>query len=154
MSNNIRTQMWQAMAKSPYVMIALDGNSPQSEPMRAQLDKDAHGCFWFYTTVSNRIANGGPATAQFASKDHKVFACIRGTLTQETDPTIIDKYWSNQVAAWYENGKQDKSLRMMRFDLGEAEVWQVDGDFSGLVKLMIGKKVEPSEMGDHHKFNL
>lgn len=154
MSTNIRTQMWKAMADSPYVMLSLNNESQHAEPMRAQLDEDAHGHFWFYTTNTNRVAKGGQAMAQFASKDHKVFACICGTLIEETDADIIDKYWSKQVSAWYKDGRQDKSLKMLRFELSDAEVWKVDAELSGLVKLMIGKKVDPSEMGDHAKIPL
>lgn len=154
MSTNIRTEMWEAMATSPYVMLSLNAESQHAEPMRAQLDKDAHGHFWFYTNKTNRVAKGGQAMAQFSSKDHKLFACICGTLIEETDPEIIDKYWSKQVSAWYEDGRQDESLMMLRFELADAEVWQVDPDVTGLVKLMFGKKVKPSEMGQHTKIPL
>lgn len=154
MSNDIQKTMWQAMDESPYLMISLNSNSGHSEPMRAQLDKDASGKFWFYTTKSNRIASGGEAMAQFVSKDHKVFACISGTLVHEQDQSIIDKYWSKQVEAWYEDGKDDSSLKMMRFELGDAEVWNVDPSITGLIKLSTGATLKPEQMGDHKVVDL
>ena len=153
MSSTITQEMWQAMSDSPYLMISLMNASGHSEPMRAQLDKDANGHFWFYTTKTNRIAAGGHAMAQFVSKGHKLFACISGDLVEETRQDIIDKYWSNGVEAWYENGKQDASLKMMRFNLVDAEVWSVDPSIKGMFKIATGKTVDPDEMGDHGKIN-
>jgi general stress protein 26 len=141
--------MWEAMADSPYVMISLDGSDDHSEPMRAQLDKDADGHFWFYTTKTNRIAAGGTAMAQFVGVDHKLFACIAGTLVEETNQQIIDKYWSKPVEAWYEDGKTDDSLKMMRFELSNAEVWLADPSVVGMVKLASGTTLKPDEMGEH-----
>ncbi|WJG08933.1 pyridoxamine 5'-phosphate oxidase family protein [Aliiglaciecola sp. LCG003] len=153
MSKKLTQIMWKAMADSPYVMVALTGRVEHSEPMRAQLDEDANDCFWFYTTKTNRIAPGGKAMIQFVSKDHKVFACIKGSLSHETDPAIIDKYWSRQVEAWYEDGKKDDSLKMMRFDLVDAEIWEVDPDLTGMLKLATGVTISPDEMGSREKVN-
>src|SRR3546814_12340173 len=80
-------------------------------PMNAQLDKDAHGAFWFFTASDNRLAAGGPAMAQFAAKGHALFACISGTLVSESDRTVLDKLWSTSTAAWYEGGKRPEERR-------------------------------------------
>ncbi len=154
MSSDIRTTMWKAMADSPNVMVSLTANDEHAEPMHAQLDKDADSEFWFYTTKDNRIAQGGKAMVHFAAKGHDVFACIRGTLVEETREEIIDKYWSKQVAAWYDEGRKDPSMMMLRFELDDAEIWDVDASFKGMFKLMTGKTVDPEEMGDHDKVNL
>lgn len=154
MSHDIREKMWKAMADSPIVMLGLTDSNEHREPMHAQLDKDANSAFWFYTTKTNRNAAGGKAMAQFASKDHKVFACIAGTLVEETDPDIIDKYWSKHVSAWYKDGRKDATLKMLRFDLDEAEIWEADADFSAKVSVTFGGKVKPEEMGEHDKVKL
>ena len=154
MSTDIRTKMWKAMADSPNVMLSLTGSDAPSEPMRAQLDKDADSEFWFYTTDSNRVASGGKAMVHFSSKGHDLYACIRGTLVQETRDEIIDKYWSNPVEAWYEKGKEDPSLRMMRFELDDAEIWEADPSFKGMFKMMSGKDIKPEELGEHDKVKL
>lgn len=148
MSDDIVKKMWKAMADSPFVMVRLENEHQHSEPMHAQLDKDADDCFWFYTTNGNRIAQGGKAMVNFVAKDHKLFACLSGTLSAVSDESVIDKYWSKKVEAWYADGKDDKDMLMLRFDLDEAEVWSVDPDVSGLIKLATGATVDPDEMGD------
>jgi len=151
MSERIVKEMWESMDASPNLMVSLVDSAGHHEPMRAQLDKDANDEFWFYTTKTNRIAPGGEAMVQFVSKDHKMFACISGTLVAETDPSIIEKYWSKQVDAWYEEGKDDPNLLMMKFKLNDAEIWSVDPSLKGMFKLMTGSNVKPTEMGDHTK---
>lgn len=154
MTDSIRKKMWEAMAHSPYVMVKLDSDSGHSEPMAVQLDEDAHGHFWFYTTNTNRIAPGGSAMVQFVSKGHDLFCCISGTLIEERDPAVIDRYWSYAVEAWYQGGRKDPSLKMMRFELKDAEVWADKPTLKGLFKLLTGKNISPDEMGSHKNINL
>lgn len=154
MHDDIRHAMWKAMSDSPYLMIGLSSDSAHSEPMTAQLDKDADGCFWFYTTKDNRLAPGGPAMAQFVGKGHDVFACIAGNLVPETDPAVIDRYWSNQVEAWYDGGRGDPNLLMLRFDLDDAEIWTAHPGVKGLFKMITGQKIDPSEFSDHATVSL
>lgn len=149
MSSDIRKEMWKAMSKSPYLMVALEGQHMHAQPMTAQLDEDADGCFWFYTRKDNRLAAGGPAMAQFVAKGHDVFACISGRLVQESDPEVIDRYWSPQAAAWYDGGRSDPNLLMLRFDLDDAEIWTADIGVVGLFKLMTGQKVKMDDVGEH-----
>ena len=151
MSNELVRNMWQALAKSPYLMISLNNKPEHSEPMRAQLEPEANGYFWFYTSKGNRIADGGKAMAQFASKDHQLFACIAGYLVEETDQEVISRYWSNPVEAWYEGGREDPKLKMMRFELDTAEIWSVDPSVVGMLKLSSGATLSSGDMGKHNK---
>lgn len=145
----VRERMWEKMGKSPFVMVSLVGADQHAEPLTAQLDEDVDGKFWFYTRKDNRVASGGPAMVQFVSKDHKVFACIRGNLVTETDQAIVDKYWSNFVEAWFEGGRNDPNLLMLRFELQDAEIWEGDESIIGKFKMLTGMKIEGPEAGRH-----
>lgn len=150
----IREEMWKAMADSPYVMLGTMSDRQHFEPMYAVLDKDADSEFWFYTKKDNRAAKGGPAMVQFVSKGHDLYASIRGTLTAETDPAVIDRYWSKQVEAWYEEGRNDPSLLMLRFDLDDAEIWETDHSLTGKLKMMTGQTIYSEEAGSHAKVDV
>lgn len=145
----VRKRMWEKMEDSPFLMIRLRGSDTHSEPMTAQLDKGAGGKFWFYTSRRNRIAAGGPAMAQFVSKDHRIFACIAGTLEEERDPAVIDRYWSKQTEAWFKGGRNDPDLLMLRFELDDAEIWEADATMAGFFKMLTGSKIEGGEVGRH-----
>lgn len=145
----IRKAMWKEMGKSPFVMLGLVGSHEHSEPMTAQLDPDADGKFWFYCNRDNRAAKGGEAMAQFVSKGHDIFACIHGDLTEETNEAIKDEYWSEQTEAWFEGGRQDPNLMMLRFDLKHAEIWEGDQSLTGMFKMLTGQTIKPDEAGKH-----
>lgn len=152
MSDDIKQTFWKSLADSPYLMVALHGgHNGHSVPLRAQLDKDAHGAVWFFTSTDNRLAAGGPAMAQFAAKGHDLFACISGRLVKESDRAVLDRLWSNPVAAWYKGGKEDPSLLLLRFDLDDAEIWTADMGLIGMFKLATGLHIKPEEAGEHAK---
>lgn len=145
----VRERMWEKMSKSPFLMVKLMGSDDHAQPMTAQLDEDVEGKFWFYTQKDNRLAPGGKAMAQYVSKDHKIFACIMGTLVEETDPAVIDRYWSNMTEAWFEGGRNDPKLMMLRFELDDAEIWEGDESALGFFKMLTGQKIDRDEAGRH-----
>lgn len=150
----IRKRFWKAFEDSPFIMVGLESEHQHSVPMTAQLDKDADREFWFYTAKDNRLAKGGPAMAQFVAKGHDLFACVRGRLVEESDPAVIDRYWSRQVEAWYPQGRSDPSLLMLRFELDDAEVWLADMSVKGLFKLLTGDDIREEERGNHAELTL
>lgn len=152
--SDIRERFWAEMTESPFVMVKLDASHDHAVPMTAQLDPDANHEFWFYTSRDNRLAAGGPAMAQFAGKDHYLFACIAGTLVEESDPAVIDRYWSKDVEAWYPGGRNDPSLLMLRFELGNAEIWRSDMSLKGVFKQLFGGDVREEMKGKHAEINL
>lgn len=153
MSSEIKDDFWHAIAKSPFLMVKLSDSHDHALPMTAQLDEELGpqqgGAIWFFTARDNRLANGGPAMAQFVAKGHDLFACMGGTITQEQDPAVIDRFWSNAAAAWYEGGRDDPKLLMLRFDLTEIEIWEADAGIKGLFKMVTGRKIKPGEAGKH-----
>ena len=67
---------------------------------------------------------GARAIVTFASKGHDLFASIQGALTLDQDATTIDRLWNPHVAAWYEGGKNDPKLALLRLDAERAEIWE------------------------------
>lgn len=146
---DIRHRFWKDLAESPILMVGLEGAHEHSLPMTAQLDRNADHAIWFYTSRGNRLARGGPAMAQFADRGHHLFACIRGTIGEETDSAVIDRYWTKEVAAWYPRGRSDPDLLMLRFHLDDAEIWLADMSMKGIFRMMMGGDVRAAERGKH-----
>lgn len=149
MSNELKKQLWEDIADQGSVMVALSNNNEHSEPMHAHLDPEYLRSLWLYTTRDNRVAAGGKAMIQFVSKDHHLFACMQGQLVEETNKAMLDKFWSKGVEAWFEGGKTDKNLLMLRFDLNQAEIWTRDVSISGMFKLATGVTLQANELGQH-----
>ena len=61
-----------------------------------------------------KLGAGNRAIATFASKNHELFATVHGRLTAQNDRAVIDRLWNTYVAAWYEDGKDDPKLVLLR----------------------------------------
>lgn len=149
MNPEIRNAFWKELAHSPFMMVRLANPAGSGQPMTAMLDAQAHGKIWFFMNSGNTLAPGGPAHAELSAKGHGLFAAITGTLHAETDPAVRDKLWSDKVAAWFKQGKDSPAVLLMRFDIVDAEVWQVDMSVAGLLHLFTGTLIQPEQAGHH-----
>jgi general stress protein 26 len=128
------------------MMLGLDGvEDGHARPMTAQAENEASP-IWFFTSVDNalvqNLARGERAIATFTSKDHELFASIKGSLRVDNDRATIDRLWNPFVAAWYE-GKDDPKLALLRLDAEDAEVWLNASSLLAGVKMLLG--VDPKQ---------
>lgn len=137
----IEARFWKALSADRVVMLGVDGvEDGFARPMYVQLDGESSP-LWFFTSSENHIvdalAQGRRAIATFAAKG-ELFASIQGSLSLSHDRAMIDKLWNPQVAAWYEDGKDDPKLRLMRFDVDRAEIWLDGSSLLAGVKSLLG----------------
>jgi len=156
MSDNedLKHKFWKALDDSSFVFLQLDADPHSAVPMTAQLDKHADSAIWFFTSKDNRFADGGPATATFASKGHDMFARFTGTLTHEASRERLEKEWNSTVEAWFPGGKDDPNLLMLRMDLGQAEIWNSDLGFFDNAKMLLGFDTRGEAADEHTKTTL
>jgi len=126
------------------MMLGLDGvEDGHARPMTAQLEHDDRGPIWFFTARDNTIvkklaAQSNRTIATFTSKGHDLFATIHGTVRLDTDRAVIDRLWNRYIAAWYEGGKDDPKLALLRLDPERAEIWADASSILAGVKLLLG----------------
>ncbi|HWS78203.1 MAG TPA: pyridoxamine 5'-phosphate oxidase family protein [Thermomonas sp.] len=135
----LKAKFWEAIGKDRTAMLGCTGVYPR--PMTAQAEDD-RGPIWFFTARANDLAEATARKPQqglllFAAKGHDLFATVGGTLQQDNDPRVIDRLWNPFVAAWY-TGKDDPSLRLLRFDPGVAEIWQNASSLLSGIKMLVG----------------
>ena len=91
------------------------------------------------------------AIAAFSSKGHDLFASVQGSLSISRDRDVIDRLWNPFIAAWFEGGKDDPTLRLLRMDPEETHVWLNENSLLAGVKLMLGvdpKRAYEDKTGD------
>jgi general stress protein 26 len=59
-------------------------------------------------------------------------------LAVDNDRAVIDRLWNRFVAAWYEQGKDDPKLVLLRFDPRQAEIWENEWSLVAGIKLLFG----------------
>ena len=143
-AKELQAEFWKAIHGDRTVMLACEGIYPR--PMTALAEGDT-GPLWFFTAQANDLAEAvarkpRPGLLMLASKGHDLFATAGGTLSQDNDPAVIERLWNPFVAAWY-TGKDDPSLRLLRFDPDGAEIWLNGSSLLAGIKMLVG--VDPKQ---------
>jgi general stress protein 26 len=143
--SEITAKFWKALRSDRTVMLGLAGvEEGHSQPMTALLEDElGAGLIWFFTAKDvDLVQSMGPthrAVAHFASKGHDLFATIHGELVLDNDRAAIDRLWNRFVAAWYQGGKDDPQLQLMRLEPDHAQIWLNENSLFAGIKLLLGK---------------
>lgn len=136
-------KFWKFLKSDMTVMLGLEDG--ETRPMTAQIE-DNHGPVWFFTakdtTLVKNLDTKSPAHLNFSAKNHALFASVRGTLTLDNDPAVIDRLWNPFIAAWFE-GKKDPKLALLRFEPQSGEIWLNESSLVAGVKMLLG--VDPKK---------
>jgi general stress protein 26 len=146
----LEARFWKALKSDMTMMLGLDGvEDGHARPMTAQIE-GARGPIWFFTardnTIVQKLAKGNRAIATFTSKGHDLFATIHGQISLDNDRATIERLWNRFIAAWYEGGKDDPKLALLRLDAERAEIWLDASSLVAGIKLLLG--VDPKQ---HYK---
>ena len=136
----LEAEFWKALKSDRTVFLGCDGAPPR--PMTAAAEDD-RSPIWFFTSVESELVQAlgtGSKTGlmTFASKGHDVWCSASGALVVDTDRAVVERLWNPFVAAWYEDGKDDPKLRLVRFDATDAHVWENGSSLVAGVKALLG----------------
>lgn len=127
---------WDRVQNVQVGMLSANGTDPR--PMVHHTGAD-DGALWFltaaHTDIGEDAAAGKPARYQVCSGDAKIYAVIDGTLSIETDRAKLEQIWSPMDAAWFEEGKDDPDVRLVRFAPQKGEIWSSDGTAKALYEI-------------------
>jgi general stress protein 26 len=56
----------------------------------------------------------------------------------DNNRATIDKLWNRFIAAWFEGGKDDPKLALLRLDAERAEIWVDASSLVAGIKLLLG----------------
>lgn len=128
---DLTEEFWEALDKSRTVMLGTmgEGRVP-ARPMTAQTDEDIKdGSVYFFASrgegIGQEVLNGAnQAHFTFQSKDHGVFASAVGPIAAVHDPAMVEKLWTVFANLYYDDGKQDPDLVLLRFTPPSFDVWR------------------------------
>jgi general stress protein 26 len=130
------------------MMLGLDGvEDGHARPKTAQLDGDDRKHIYFFTSTENalvqKLNSRNRATATFTSKGHDLFATVHGSISLHNDRSTIDRLWNSYIAAWYQDGKRDPKLALLRLQADSAEIWQDASSMMAGIKALLGVDPKP-----------
>lgn len=136
----IERKFWSALRSDMTVMLGADGIFPR--PMTAQVGDEDRGPIWFFTSRQTELLTRVPASPEawmtFTDKGHNLWASVKGRLSVSNDPAVIERFWSPYIAAWFEGGKTDPDLVLLRFDPADAEIWLDGSSLLAGLKMLLG----------------
>ena len=144
----LKTKFWKALKSDRTALLGLSrGGGGHAQPMTAQIEGDEGGPIWFFSAsdadLVQAIGGGEGAFLHFAAKGHDLFASVDGRLVIDNDRATIERLWNPFVAAWFEEGKDDPKLRLLRFEPGNAQIWLNENSLFAGVKMLLGS--DPKE---------
>lgn len=148
-TDKLKTRFWTEMSQAPIIFLQLDASPDTAIPMRAHLDENANHAIWFFLSADNDLARPGPVTATFASKNHSIFARFHGVLSEEISAERRKKHWGSDVEAWFPDGMTSPTVKIMRMDLGIAEIWEHDLGIMATAKMAMGMDVREKGKEGH-----
>ena len=123
-------------------------------PMSHYADPEGRA-LWFITAkgtdLAQSVAGGAQEALHVVSDGGKaLYARIHGWLSASDDRAKLDELWNAIAASWFEDGKQDADIQLLRLDLTGAEVWATGGGLAFLYQIARSKVTgEKPDMGEH-----
>lgn len=151
--NDARARFWQRLDDINVGMLGLTGDL-RLVPMSHYTDREA-GALWFITAkgtdLAHHLAAGAqPALHLVADGGEGLFARIAGRLALWDDEAKLDELWNAVASSWFEEGRSDPDIQLLRFDLAEAEVWITGGSLGFLFQIARSKVTgQKPDMGEH-----
>lgn len=128
---------------------------PRLIPMSHYAEPGAN-ILWFITAkgtdlVKSLSPGGKSAIHAVSDADEGLYARIEGRLSLSADKQKLDELWNAVASSWFEEGRQDPDIQLLRFDVTEAEVWATAGKLSFLYEIAKSKVTgQKPDMGDHY----
>ncbi len=137
-------KFWKSLHGDRTLMLGVDGaENGHFRPMTAITEHEHTGPIWIFTAKDTAVAKAvrdmkKRAMAAYSAKGHDLFATIHGTIQLDMNREVIDRLWNPFIAAWYEGGKDDPKLALLRFDAERGEIWLNENSLWAGMKMLLG----------------
>lgn len=101
-------------------------NFPYTVPMSRQ-EVDDSGAIWYLCSSESdtfkHLENDSKVMISFSDVSGYRFLVVTGKVEISRDQERIDKYWNQFVGVYFEKGKEDPSIRVLKVIPDEAHYW-------------------------------
>ncbi|MBV2358412.1 pyridoxamine 5'-phosphate oxidase family protein [Thalassococcus sp. CAU 1522] len=138
--------MWRRLQDTRAGMLWITGSDQHPQPMTHFADEESEA-IWFITAADTdlvaALGPGSEASFVYQSEKGDYHASIRGPLVIYHSDEKLDELWSTPVAAWFEQGRDDPRVTLLRMTPREAAVWASDSN-----PVRVGLKMMNAAMRD------
>lgn len=137
----LESEFWKSLKSDMTMMLGIAIQGGHARPMTVLVEEE-RSPFWFFSSKESELVQllnpSRNASATFTAKVHDLFATLHGKLAVDTDRNVIDRLWNPYIAAWYEQGKDDPKLVLLRLDVDHAHIWENATTLFAGIKLLLG----------------
>lgn len=125
-------------------------------PMSRQ-EVDDEGNLWFLfsseSETHQNIQKDNQISVLYSDISNYNFLSVNGTAEVSTDKDRIEKYWNKMIEAWFEKGKEDPAIRILKVVPSEAHYWDTKTNkLATLLKVAVsavsGQKLDIGREGE------
>lgn len=125
-------------------------------PMSRQ-EVDDDGNLWFLfsseSETYHNLQKSQNISVLYSDVSNYNFLSINGIAEVSTDKNRIEKYWNKMVEAWFEKGKEDLTVRVLKVIPSEAHYWDNKSNklvtfFKVAVSAVSNQKLDIGRQGD------
>ncbi len=99
---------------------------PYAVPMSRQ-EVDEEGNIWYLFSAESHtfehLQQNKNVSIQFSHVGDYNFLSVNGTAEISAEQARIDKYWNKMMEAWFEKGREDPAIRLLKVTPLEAKYW-------------------------------
>ena len=161
MTKNTEIEFAEIMEKAEDIKFCMlttqaDLNHLKSRPFTTQKTR-SDGTVWFLTAresdAVNEINASSAVTLIYADTSAGRYLSMLGRASISDDRQLISRLWSPVNSAYFSEGVDDPSIRVIEVKVFEAELWEPHGTRVGqlfsMAKAALGGDVEVSDLGRH-----
>ncbi len=140
-------------------MLGIEGSGQHSQPMTPYFDRSTEE-LWFITSrqtdLVRAIGQGAQGSFTFVGKDNDYYASLRGAIVQSEDEQKLDDIWNAVAAAWFDDGRRDPDVILLRMTLRDAAIWASGGSSVNfgleIARAHMDREAKP-DLGEHKIIN-
>lgn len=127
MTDDRKEEFYKRLGGTRTGMLEAEGRYLPMSPNMVKDDPD----IWFITAtgtpMADAAAKSAPSKFVVSNDDKGLYADIDGTLHLSQDAEKLDEVWNLVASSWFEDGKRDEDVQLVRFVPKSAEVWMTEG---------------------------
>jgi general stress protein 26 len=134
---------------------AENGNLHAVPMSRQEVDDDGNVWFLFssQSETYQNLQKSNQISVLYSDISNYNFLSINGVAEVSTDKARIEKYWNKMVEGWFEKGKEDPAIRILKVIPSEAHYWDTKSNklvtfFKVAVSAVSGQKLDVGRSGD------
>lgn len=113
-------------------------NHLHAAPMTTQ-DEEFNGTVWFIATKDSELVRSIPGNPQvnlgYSDTSKNNYVSVNGVAELVTDQDKLDELWSEGYEAFFEQGKNDPKVQLVKVVANGAQYWEGSGKVVSILKM-------------------